>query len=128
MVSRLIELKSDPEPVGNRRWFSSQEIDVIVWTDELDAIVAFEFYYDKNVHEHVLIWREGSGFTHLAVDDGEQKPALEYKQTPVLIADGRFDPDRIRSLFEVWCDDLPASIVNGVRHKLDQLTIDLQTA
>ena len=122
-MSRLIELKSDPGLVGNRRWFSSLESDLIVWTDELDAIVAFEFYYDKNVHEHVLIWRERSGFTHLAVDDGEQKPALEYKQTPILVTDGRFDPDRIRSLFEDSCEDLPADLANGVRLQLEQLTV-----
>jgi len=126
-VSKLVELKSDQSIVGNRRWFSSPKVDLIVWTSEANSIAAFEFYYDKNVNEHVLIWREGSGFTHLAVDDGEQKPALEYKQTPILISDGCFDPDRIRSLFEGLCDDLPADVANGVRIVLKLLINDPPT-
>ena len=119
-MSRLIELKSDQRLVGNRRWFSSPDIDLIIWTDQLDSIVALEFYYDKNINEHVLLWRQRSGFTHLAVDDGE-KPTLEYKRTPILISDGRYDPDRIRSLFEGSCNDLPADIASEVREKLEQL-------
>lgn len=121
-MSKLIELKSDQSLVGNRRWFTSQEIDLVTWTNDIDSIVAFEFYYDKNFNEHVLIWRQSSGFTHLAVDDGEQKPALEYKQTPILVNDGSYDPDRIRRLFDVLCKDLPADVANGVRLQLEQLT------
>lgn len=127
-MSRLIELKSDQSLVGNRRWFSSPEIDLIMWTDRIDSIVAFEFYYDKNIDEHVLLWRERSGFTHLAVDDGEQKPTLEYKRTPILVSDGNFDPDRIRSLFEGLCENLPADVAAGVRLRLEQLTTDPETA
>jgi hypothetical protein len=99
-------------------------MDLIVWADETLSIAAFEFYYDKNVDEHVLIWREGSGFTHLAVDDGEQKPALEYKQSPILVSDGSFDPDRIRSLFEGSCQELPTDVADAVRLKLEQLTTE----
>ena len=123
-MNKFIELKAEPGPGGNRRWFSSPEIDLIVWLDRTDSIAAFEFYYDKNVDEHVLIWRGGSGFTHLAVDDGEQKPALEYKQSPILIPDGSFDPDRIRRLFEGSCQELPADLADAVRLKLEQLTAD----
>jgi hypothetical protein len=128
VVSKLIELKGDQSLVGNRRWFSSREIDLVIWTDKINSIVAFEFYYDKNVNEHVLIWRESSGFTHLAVDDGERKPALEYKQTPILVIDGCFDPDRIRNLFEGSCEDLPADVAHCVRLQLEKLTTDPYTA
>ena len=121
-MSKFIELKSEQGPGSNRRWFSSGEIDLIVWTDETGSVAAIEFYYDKNVDEHVLIWRKGSGFTHLAVDDGEQRPVLEYKQSPMLIPDGSFDPARIRGLFEDSCQDLPADVTNAVRLKLEQLT------
>ena len=127
-MSRLIELKSEQSPVGNRRWFSSREIDLVFWTDQSDSIVAFELYYDKNVDEHVLIWRDGKGFTHLAVDDGEQQPVLDYKQSPILIPDGRFDADRIRSLFEGLIQDLPADVADAVRLQLERLTTGRQTA
>ena len=125
-MNRLIELQSDQSSVENRRWFSSSDIDLIVWSDETRAITAFELYYDKSVNEHVLIWRKESGFSHLAVDDGEQKPVLNYKEAPLLIPDGIFDPDRIKRLFERLQDGLPAVVTKVVRQELDRLTADIQ--
>jgi len=95
-------------------------MDLIVWYDEGDSIAGFEFYYDKNIQEHVFIWQADSGFTHLAVDDGEQKPVLNFKETPILIPDGHIDPNRIRSLFEESCKLLPTEVVALVRQKLVQ--------
>jgi len=103
-------------------------MDLIVWTNEFRSITAFELYYDKNINEHVLIWRKESGFSHLAVDDGEQMPALSYKETPMLIPDGIFDPDRIRRLFERSQGGLPAVVAKVVRQKLDRLTADVKTS
>lgn len=118
VVNRLIELKRDQSLDENQRWFSSSDMDLIVWTDDTHSIAAFELYYDKNLNEHVLIWRKASGFSHLAVDDGEQKPVLNYKEAPMLIPDGTFDPDRIRRLFEQFQYSLPAAIAIFVRQKL----------
>jgi len=125
-VNRLIELQSDQSSVENRRWFSSSDIDLIVWSDKTRAITAFELYYDKSINEHVLIWRKESGFSHLAVDDGEQKPVLNYKEAPLLIPDGIFDPDRIKRLFERLQEGLPAVVAKVVRQELDRLTADIQ--
>ena len=121
VVNRLIELKSEQSIVENRIWFSSSDMDLIVWTDDTQSIAAFELYYDKNVNEHVLIWRKASGFSHLAVDDGEQKPVLNYKEAPMLVPDGIFDPDRIRRLFERLQDGLPTPIARAIRQKLGKL-------
>lgn len=101
-------------------------MDLIVWTNETQSITAFELYYDKNLDEHVLTWNEESGFGHLAVDDGEQRPVLKHKEAPVLIADGIIDPDRIKRLFERSQDGLPASIAEAVCQKLGKLTADIQ--
>ena len=119
-MNALIEFKGTQQIAGERRrrWFSSTDMDLIVWYDEGDSIAGFELYYDKNIREHVFIWRAGSGFAHLAVDDGEQKPVLDYKEAPILIPDGQIDPNRIRSLFEVSCENLPAEVVALVRRKL----------
>jgi len=121
-VIRLVELKSEQGSAENRRWFSSSDLDVIIWTDAHRSISAFELYYDKNVNEHVLIWRNGFGFSHLAVDDGEQKPVLNYKKAPILVPDGFFDADRIMQLFEVVREQLPAELSKVVLHKLGRLT------
>jgi hypothetical protein len=95
-------------------------MDLIVWYDEGDTIAGFELYYDKNIREHVFIWRADRGFAHLAVDDGEQKPVLEYKESPILIPDGHIDPNRIWDLFEKSCENLPADVADLVRRKLVQ--------
>ena len=121
-MTRLVELNRDQTIAENRRWFSSNDMDVIIWIDENRSIRAFELYYDKNVNEHVLVWRDRSGFSHLAVDDGEQKPVLNYKETPILIPDGVFEADRIMRLFETTREDLPAELFKFVHHELGKLT------
>jgi hypothetical protein len=121
-VSRLIELKSSGQisDRGRRRWFTSTDLDLIAWFDENDSLSGFELYYDKNVREHVFIWRADGGFEHLAVDDGEQKPVLEYKEAPLLVPDGHVDPNRISHLFEGSCRGLPTDLAAFVGKKLKQ--------
>jgi hypothetical protein len=103
-----------------RRWFSSPEMDLILWYDDNKAVAGFELYYDKSLREHVFIWKAESGTTHLAVDDGEQKPVFEYKEAPILIPDGHVDPNRIWKLFEASSENVPHEIVTLVRQKLRQ--------
>lgn len=121
-MNALIELKSTQQTANERRrrWFSSPDMDLIVCYDEGDLLAGFELYYDKKVQEHVFIWRTGRGFTHLAVDDGEQKPVLDHKETPLLIPNGHVDPKRIRNLFDGSCENLPAEVITLVRQKLVQ--------
>ena len=121
-MNALIELKGTQQIADERRrrWFSSTAMDLIVWYDKGDSIAGFELYYDKNIREHVFIWGADSGFTHLAVDDGEQKPVLDYKEAPILIPDGHVDPDRIRHLFERSRENLPAEVATLVLKKLVQ--------
>jgi len=121
-VSALIEFKGMQQIADGRRrrWFSSTDMDLIVWYEEDGLLVGFELYYDKNIREHVFIWQAGCGFTHLAVDDGEQKPVLEYKESPILIPDGHVDPHRISKLFEDASEKLPGELITLVRQKLAQ--------
>jgi len=123
-MNALIELKNARQ-LGDerrRRWFISSDLDLIVWYND-KSISGFELYYDKSIHEHVLIWSEDSGYIHLAVDDGEQKPVLEYKEAPILIPDGYVDPAHISRLFEESCGDLPPEIVILVSTKLGQFSV-----
>ncbi|MBT8065529.1 MAG: hypothetical protein KJN94_10935 [Gammaproteobacteria bacterium] len=122
-MTAMMELRESAGAGGmrRRRWFSSPEIDLIVWYGEDGAQDGFELYYDKNVSEHVLIWRESQGFRHLAVDDGEQKPALEYKESPILVPDGQYNAGRIRRLFASVRDELPKAIADLVELRLSRL-------
>jgi hypothetical protein len=121
-LNALIEWKGTQQIADERRrrWFSSIDMDLIVWYDKGNSIAGFHLYYDKNIREHVFIWQADSGFAHLAVDDGEQKPVLNYKEAPILIPDGHVDPNRIRNLFDRSCENLPAELVALVRQKLGQ--------
>ena len=121
-MTALMELKGIQQAADERRrrWFSSTDMDLIVWYDAGDSITGFELYYDKNIREHVFMWSADRGFTHLAVDDGEQKPVLKYKEAPILIPDGQIDPNRIRALLEGSCENLPTEVVTLVRRKLMQ--------
>ena len=50
-LNALIELKGVQQIADERRrrWFSSTDMDRIVWYDEDDSIAGFELYYDKNI-------------------------------------------------------------------------------
>ena len=97
-----------------RRWFSSQELDLIVWLDETGAVVGFQLCYDKSRGERVLTWRAGRGYEHAAVDDGEALPA-HHKSTPVLVADGRLDRDRVAVLFAEASTAVPEPLRSTVQ-------------
>lgn len=123
-MSALVELKSGQRKIdaSYRRWFYSPDMDLVLWYEAGGSISGFELYYDKNFNEHVFIWRNDGGFAHLAVDDGEQGPVLEYKEAPILIPDGDIDVSRIKRLFDESSDGLPDDLVLLVRRKLEQFS------
>lgn len=100
IVDGLRELPSTRQVEGEprRRWFSSPDLDLIVWVDDSAAIIGFQLCYDKMRGERALTWRLGRGYDHMGVDDGEQSPA-QHKSTPILVADGFFDRERVTGLF-----------------------------
>ena len=111
MIDGLRELPNTRQVEGEprRRWFSSPDLDLIVWVDEREAIVGFQLCYDKTRGERALTWRLGRGYDHMGVDDGEQN-AGQHKSTPILVADGFFDRERVSEIFLKSSESLPASI------------------
>jgi hypothetical protein len=96
-----------------RRWFSSPDLDLIVWLDEQDAMVGFQLCYDKSRGERALTWRTGRGYDHMGVDDGEASPA-QHKSTPILVADGHFDRERVEALFTESSEGVPEELRSAV--------------
>ena len=92
-----------------RRWFSSPDLDLIVWVEDSEEIVGFQLCYDKTRRERALTWRLGRGYDHMGVDDGEQSPG-QYKSTPILVADGFFDRERVTALFLESSERIPEGI------------------
>lgn len=65
-----------------KRWFTSQEMDLFVWT-RTGMPVHFQLYFDKSGTEKVICWDIHEGFTSYHVNNGETSPD-RYKQTPLL--------------------------------------------
>lgn len=103
---------------AHRRWFSSAELDLIVWCDGGGAPVAFQLCYDKGRSERALTWEPDTGLVHSAVDDGEFEIGMRYKATPVLEPDGPLDVPRVAERFAAASAELPTDIVAFVRARL----------
>lgn len=83
MTTSLTEVRNVRQVPGElrRRWFGSEEFDLIVWCDDSGVPSAFQLCYDKPRAEHALTWKHDLGFLHTVVDDGDRstwtlKPCL----------------------------------------------------
>ena len=116
-MSELVELLRVRQRAGEprRRWFHTGSLDLIVWYDESDAIIGFQFCYDKPRSEHALTWSADSGYSHMAIDDGEMSGRAK---TPILVPNGCVDRDRIRDLFSSASGRLPVEICQFVSDRL----------
>ena len=115
----LREIKS-PRQIKDemqRRWYSDDAMDLIVWLDEADNIAAFQLCYDKPFAEHALSWREDSGFYHNRVDDGEGRPG-SHKGTPILVPDGEFSLKAIAEKFRKAAAEIDSGTANFIIEKL----------
>lgn len=70
----------------NRRWFSDDYFDLIVWLDSDNSIRGFQLCYDKRCMERAVTWWNNAGFSHERVDSGENNP--EKNRSPILTPDG----------------------------------------
>lgn len=120
LALREIALARQHPGEPRRRWFTSSDIDLFVWVDDAGAPVGFQLCYDKSSREHALTWTEERGFSSMAVDCGESRPA-RYKGSPILVTDGIIDAPRILEEFRREAGALPAEIVRMVEAKLGQL-------
>jgi hypothetical protein len=103
------------EPI--RRWFTSADMDLIVWFGEGGGPVAFELCYDKGHGEHSIAWNARRGYTHAVVDDGERRPG-KPKASPLLLADGPFDARRLHGTIHALRHGLPAEVAELVLRAL----------
>ena len=113
MLKELENVPHSPDEPA-RRWFTSANLDLIVWLDEAGSPKAFQLCYDKTRSEHALTWTRERGFSHLAIDDGEQGGGLDHKGTPILVPDGHYDIQQLLALFETASEGVPAEIVEFV--------------
>lgn len=92
-IKDVRQIKDEP----HRRWFTDEHFDLVIWDEEAD-IVGFQLCYDKAKDERAVTWKLESGFSHNAVDGGEDRTG-RYKASPILLADGGFDAQRVAAVF-----------------------------
>ena len=114
----LIEIENARQIDGEerRRWFKDNELDLIIWYDNSDAIIGFQLCYDKSTRERALTWNWPNRYSHNAIDDGEVPGGP--KMTPILVADGVFDSARIAAEFRARSANLPPDLTNTIMKKL----------
>ncbi len=99
-----------------RQWFMADDLDLVVWFDEQEAICAFQLTYDRNTSEHALLWRaeanSGSGYRHYEVNTKGRAV------TPLLYANGPFKRDAVLAKFLALSDDMPEAVVAFIADKL----------
>ncbi len=86
MLVENVNVRQEPA-AGRRRWFDGDRLELVVWYNAAGAVTGFQICYALPDGERALTWRPGAGFTHCAVDDGDNWQ-VGGKQSPVLVADG----------------------------------------
>ena len=103
---------------GIRRWFADEDLDLIVWYDYLENIKGFQLCYDKQFSERALTWKRNGNFSHNKIDDGDV--AFGNKRSPILVADGQFDKERIAELFLEKSIGIDQDIADFVYKKISE--------
>ena len=101
---------------NRRRWFTSANMDLIIWINPLDQPVNFELCYDKQHQEKSLRWST-QGHSHCIIDNGENR-AGRYKSSPIHCASSGLDARKLRDLFEAGSQLIPESLRLFVLHAL----------
>lgn len=116
LMREVREVRQDPGG-PRRRWFTNDFFDLLVWTAEDGAILAFQLSYDKPGYERALTWDREQGYGHSRVDDGEDQLG-RIKASPILVVDGVFDFRSIAARFDEQAADLDPGLVAFVHGKI----------
>ena len=100
----------------NRRWFSDDDFDLIVWFDAAATVVAIQLCYDKSRTERAVTWSLQRGHEHFRVDAGEDSPLRN--ETPLFVADGPFRKGRLVEMFMRAAEALDPAIRSFVVARL----------
>lgn len=100
-----------------RRWFTSQDMELVVWCDESAGPIGFQLCYKDGSSEYALTWKPDCGFSHKRIDDGEERPA-KHKATPILTADVPASANLISERFALVSARLPVEFAEFVGKEL----------
>ena len=114
----LREIKSVRQIPGEptRRWFNSEEMDLIVWQQNED-ILGFQLCYDKTNNEKAVSWKQGLGLMHEDVNNDDVRDG-PYKGTPVLTQNEFYDLEKIKTDFIKYSEMLPDEVKSFILETL----------
>ena len=116
MLKEYSHLQKNNES-SSRRWFSDDDFDLMLYEDNDKSILKFELCYDKGHGEHAISWRKSGSYSHYSVDDGEGVSG-QFKMTPILVADGVFEWERIANHFLNASEIIDKEIADFVYKKI----------
>ena len=112
MLYELLNVRQIPGEYY-RRWFSDDNLDLIIWYSMDQEIIGFQFCYKSGTDEKALTWFNDKGYSHHKIDDGEYHPSC-FKMTPILIRDENFNNENILNQFTSACNKVESDIVNFI--------------
>jgi hypothetical protein len=115
----LYEIRNIDQKEKNlkRKWFYDYDLDLLIWLDRKNEIYGFQLCYDKDDNPHALTWFVDKGFFHNKIDEGDNKIGRR-RGSPLLIANGVFDSERIANYFKMNSHDIEAKIAKFVYDKI----------
>lgn len=116
MLKEIPSVRQIPgEP--HRRWFHDEGMDLFIW-QQGETIVSLQLSYDKPHRERTLIWHCDRGYRHSRTDEG-LRPG-RHPGTPLLVADGAFDMERVAAEFDERAAEMDRSVKAFVLDKILQ--------
>lgn len=102
-----------------RRWFTSSDLDLILWLGPRGQPHGFQLCYGKRERdERALTWWPERGLSHSIVDEGRSEP-LKMKGSPLLKeAPAQFDPAGVLTRFLGSKGELAPEYVDFVAQRL----------
>ena len=123
---REIKNVKQSDPRFTRRWFQSEFFELFVWSGLDGGIKTFQLCYDLRRRERALTWKEGFGFFHDGVDDGESGDATGgHNQSGLLTGASRgpFDAEKVNARFMRESADLPIELRSFVITRLHEYAL-----
>ncbi|MDB5803806.1 MAG: hypothetical protein JWN73_1128 [Betaproteobacteria bacterium] len=113
------------DPALTRRWFQSDYFDLFIWSQADGTPAMLQLCYDLRRNERAITWKKDIGFFHDGVDDGEGSGphGSGGNATPILVANGPYDAEKVNSRFMRESADMPVELRKLVLSKLHEYSI-----
>ncbi|MBI4656131.1 MAG: hypothetical protein HY746_05190 [Elusimicrobia bacterium] len=102
---------------AKRRWFTAENVELIVWFAEKGGITGFQLCYKAGKSRKAFTWHERFGFSNNNIDEGETNFGAP-KSSPILVADGIFESDKLLEMLTKEKEGLEPEIFNFVVQKI----------